>query len=290
MNGLQPVPCSYRSQAVERMDSTGAVLVLKSDRLSGCVVKQAVETIFAEAEVTFFRWAREALRALQRAPVELALLDTQTEDIDGLDYIPGILRSGLARHALVLLGRGDERTLAELRRLRCDALVDADSADVAELQHALGEIAARRHYASASLVGLQPRESVAYHPCFLTPQEELALSLLGEGLDDEEVARRLGCSSETVRTHRAHIMRKLDLHHKGELMCYAIGQSYVRFTSVGILHPGFAYRLSEYRKSRDPDLAPICSPPSPHEPHRGEAGMSEATLADCITTRAEKAG
>jgi DNA-binding NarL/FixJ family response regulator len=266
------------------------VLILKSDRLSGHVLKQTVERMFAEAEVSLFRWAEDALRALRLAPIAFALLDTQTEDMDGLDHIPAFFRSGRVQHTLVLLGRSDERTCDELRRLRCDALVDAESADVAELQYALGEISARRYYASASLARSQPRETVAYNPNFLTPQEELALSLLGEGLDDEKVAERLGCSPETVRTHRAHIMRKLDLHHKGELMCYAIGQSYVRFTSTGILHPGFRYRLSECRKSWDPDLAPICSPSSLKQPPREEAGMSEQKVASCGTTRAEGGG
>jgi hypothetical protein len=80
--------------------------------------------------------------------------------------------------------------------------------------------------------------------------------VLGEGSDNDKIAERLFCSAETVRTHRAHIMHKLNLHHKGELMRYAMSQSYVRFPSMGILHPGFKNRLSECRKQRDPDLAP----------------------------------
>jgi hypothetical protein len=100
-------------------------------------------------------------------------------------------------------------------------------------------------------------------PDFRGGQHAAAAPVLLEMALNAQVAERLGCSPETVRTHRAHIMHKLDLHHKGELMRYAIGQSYVRFTSTGILHPGFKYRLSECRKWRDPDLAAICSPSPP---------------------------
>jgi two-component system nitrate/nitrite response regulator NarL len=266
------------------------VLVLKSDQLYGHVLKKTVERMFAGAEVSVFRLAREALRALRLAPFALALLDTQTEDIDGLDHIPAVIRSGLARQTLVLLGRSDARTVAELRRLQCDAMVDADGADIAELQHALGEIAARRHYVSGSLVRRQIRNLTAFNLHLLTPHEELALSLLGEGFDDGEVAVRLGCSPDTVRTHRAHIMRKLDLHQKGELMRYAIGQSYVRFSSTGILHPGFEYRLSECRKSRDLDLAPLGLLSLPQQQPREGAGMSEQKLASWGETREGRAG
>lgn len=83
-----------------------------------------------------------------------------------------------------------------------------------------------------------------YHASHLTAAQEVALSALGEGLDDHEGASRLGCASGTVRTHRAAIMRKLGLHHRGELMRYALCQNYVRFVSGRVLHPGFERRFA----------------------------------------------
>ena len=48
-----------------------------------------------------------------------------------------------------------------------------------------------------------------------------------EGLTNKEVAERLGVSVNTVRTHRARLMEKLDLHTTGELVRYAIDRGLV---------------------------------------------------------------
>jgi hypothetical protein len=54
---------------------------------------------------------------------------------------------------------------------------------------------------------------------------------------------RLGLSPHTVNTHRKAIMGKLGLHHKGQVMLYALQQGYVQVTPTGVCHPGFQRRL-----------------------------------------------
>ena len=48
------------------------------------------------------------------------------------------------------------------------------------------------------------------------------LSLVAEGYTNVEVAARLEISSRTVETHRANLMRKLDLHSLAGLIRYAL--------------------------------------------------------------------
>ena len=56
----------------------------------------------------------------------------------------------------------------------------------------------------------------------LTPREQEVLKLLAEGNTAREIADQLVLSISTVQTHRSHIMRKLDLHNRAELIKYAI--------------------------------------------------------------------
>lgn len=56
----------------------------------------------------------------------------------------------------------------------------------------------------------------------LTPREREILTLIAEGLSNQQMAERLYISIKTVQTHRAHIMEKLDLHNRTELVRYAI--------------------------------------------------------------------
>ena len=56
----------------------------------------------------------------------------------------------------------------------------------------------------------------------LTPREREIVQLLAEGKSNKEVALALNISVKTAETHRANIMRKLDLHSVADIVHYAI--------------------------------------------------------------------
>jgi DNA-binding NarL/FixJ family response regulator len=56
----------------------------------------------------------------------------------------------------------------------------------------------------------------------LTPREREVLTLIAEGCTSQEIAQQLYISIKTVQTHRAHIMEKLKMHDRTELVRYAI--------------------------------------------------------------------
>lgn len=56
----------------------------------------------------------------------------------------------------------------------------------------------------------------------LSSREREIVQLLAEGKNSREVSRSLGISVKTVETHRANIMRKLEIHNVSELVRYAV--------------------------------------------------------------------
>jgi DNA-binding CsgD family transcriptional regulator len=56
----------------------------------------------------------------------------------------------------------------------------------------------------------------------LTSREREIVQLLAEGKSSKEVANSLSISVKTAETHRANIMRKLQLHTVSELVRYAV--------------------------------------------------------------------
>jgi two-component system response regulator NreC len=56
----------------------------------------------------------------------------------------------------------------------------------------------------------------------LTHREREILALIGTGHTNQEIAERLSLSINTIQTHRSHIIDKLDLHSRAELMRYAL--------------------------------------------------------------------
>jgi len=56
----------------------------------------------------------------------------------------------------------------------------------------------------------------------LTPKERHVLQLIAEGHSSKEIAFLLHVSFHTVKTHRNHIMEKLELHNVAELTRFAV--------------------------------------------------------------------
>jgi DNA-binding NarL/FixJ family response regulator len=61
----------------------------------------------------------------------------------------------------------------------------------------------------------------------LTAREREIVQLVCEGKSNKEVAVALGISVKTAETHRANIMRKLEMHSASELVRYAVRNSMI---------------------------------------------------------------
>jgi DNA-binding NarL/FixJ family response regulator len=62
----------------------------------------------------------------------------------------------------------------------------------------------------------------------LTDREKQVLKLVAEGRSNKEVAELLGISVKTAMSHREHIMEKLGLHSRTELIRFAIKEGVIR--------------------------------------------------------------
>ncbi len=63
----------------------------------------------------------------------------------------------------------------------------------------------------------------------LTNRERDVLQLIAEGSSSKEVANQLDISVKTAETHRAKVMKKLNLHNTAKLTRFAIAE--------GLSHP-----------------------------------------------------
>ncbi len=62
----------------------------------------------------------------------------------------------------------------------------------------------------------------------LTDREKQVLKLVAEGRSNKEVAELLDISVKTAMSHREHIMDKLDVHNRTDLVKFALKQGVVR--------------------------------------------------------------
>jgi len=62
----------------------------------------------------------------------------------------------------------------------------------------------------------------------LSMRERQVLQLVGEGKSTKDIALQLGISVKTAESHRARLMRKLDIHETASLVRYAIRRGLIQ--------------------------------------------------------------
>ncbi len=216
------------------------IVVLKGDRLYGDLICRQIKELWRNATVQVFQRGLDALDAIQAVIPDLFITGVKIEDMDGLEHLEPFIERDLP--ILIVTSRKDARTFSLLRTVRFDGIYDGLVEGLDNLRTALEGVMERQLYVSASFVQhLKKPKNITLDS--LTDKEQMVLSVIGDGSDDQQAAKRLGLSPYTVNTHRKAIMGKLGLHHKGQLMLYALQQGYVQITPNGIYHPGFQRRI-----------------------------------------------
>ena len=233
------------------------VVILKSDRLAAEALRQVVLRALPGADVRIVVSVRNAARALAAGGIDLFVtgLEPDLED-DVLDLLSGCIGRSERLRVMVVTAHDEGRLLTALQRLPAHGVFDAVNEEPGQLETALGVVVGGGRYWSPS-VGEQLRRYRADLGCpdrTLTNSEQVVLAVLGAGTDDLEAASMLGLSPATVGTVRRDLHRKLGVHHRGELVRYAVQNGFVRFTSHGVVRPGFATLAAAYLKQRKKQL------------------------------------
>ena len=136
---------------------------------------------------------RRAVALAESEKPDVALVDYRMPRLAGLELIAEILRVSPETRVCVYTADGDEKLAKDVLAAGATALV-LKEAPLADLVRALESALRGGSY-------LDPAVSRTKRSGNLTQRELDVLGLLAEGLQHEEIGRRLGISSETVRTH-----------------------------------------------------------------------------------------
>lgn len=158
---------------------------------------------------------REVLRALGQSPVDVLVLDLTMPEMDGFETLARAKALRPSIKVLVLTMHTSPEYIARALRLGADGYLLKDSA-VQDLVAGIDAVMAGRAYYSPAVqseigqflrVGSTPSRPLD----LLTEREREVLRLVAQGLPTKEIASRLSISPRTVDTHRANLMRKLDI-------------------------------------------------------------------------------
>ena len=158
---------------------------------------------------------------------DVILMDVVMPGDDGIAATAAVLREVPDAKVLVLSMQDDARYVHEAFAAGASGYVLKEAAHT-ELVGAVREVAGGGRYVhpelGARLVAAQAEDRAKAEADPLSDREREVLRMLALGHTNQEIAKRLYLSVRTVETHRAHVMQKLRLETRAELVHYALEQ------------------------------------------------------------------
>jgi two-component system, NarL family, response regulator NreC len=172
--------------------------------------------------------AREALFEARSTKPDVVLMDVMLgTGKSGIDATREMLHEAPNSKVLILSMQDDPRYVREAFAAGASGYVLKEAADT-ELVTAVREVAGGGRYvhpalgARIAIADAEAERSAAEDP--LSDREREVLRLLALGHTNQEIAKMLFVSVRTAETHRAHIMQKLGISTRAELVRYAISR------------------------------------------------------------------
>lgn len=171
----------------------------------------------------------EAIRRTAELEPDVVLMDIEMPGMNGIEAARRIKAQSPATSVLALTMYEDDQYFFEMLRAGASGYVPKRAAPD-ELATAIRAVSRGEVFLHPSLAGrlvqdyLQRRDVEEQETAAddLTPREQEVLTLIAQGLSNNEIADQLVISAKTVDRHRENIMRKLNLHNRVDLVKYAL--------------------------------------------------------------------
>jgi DNA-binding NarL/FixJ family response regulator len=171
--------------------------------------------------------ARDAVFQARALKPDVILMDVVMPDQSGLDVVPTLLHERPETKVLVLSMQDDPQYVRQAFANGASGYILKEAADT-EVVAAIREVAGGNNYVhpavGARLIAAETEEAKRAEEDPLSDREREVLRLLALGHTNQEISSQLFISVRTAETHRAHIMQKLRISTRAELVRYALKQ------------------------------------------------------------------
>ena len=172
---------------------------------------------------------REAMLLVERLHPDVMVMDLEMPGMSGMEAIRQLKKRGTTTRILILTMHRQTNTILQAlwNGAAGYALKDAAVTDLIEGIRTVyqGEVFLSPSIATQVVTRLMEglrEEEIASPLDLLTDREREVLMLIAEGFNRQEIADKLSVSPKTVDTHRANLLRKLDLNNDAALVRLAL--------------------------------------------------------------------
>ncbi len=168
---------------------------------------------------------QEVINQLATLQIDVLLMDIQMPIMDGYEAAQ-IIREKHPNVKVIILSMHSERVFVEKMYSTGISGYLLKSAGKDEILQAIEKVNSGSQYFSseitATLLSQNTNKSTSITTSQLTKREKEILGLISTGLTNPEIAKKLFLSTDTIKTHRKNMMRKLNLNNTAGLVKYAL--------------------------------------------------------------------
>lgn len=215
----------------------GKIRVLLAD--DHTLFREGVKLLLENTEeVEVIGQAADGNEAVEKARLlqpDVVIMDITMPDMNGLEATRLIRREMPEVQVLILTMHGSNDYFFQTLQAGANGFVLKEAAGI-DLQVAIKAVHQGGVFIYPSIAkglakdflerAISGEEQASY--AALTSREKEILGLVGDGLTNQEIAERFTLTVNTVQSHRSHIMEKLNLHSRAQLMKYAIRLGHLR--------------------------------------------------------------
>lgn len=180
---------------------------------------------FKNAQFSEASNASEAMQLMRKGPWDVVILDIGLPGRDGLDVLAEIKQMAPQTSVLMLSMYPEEQFALRALKSGASGYLTKETA-VDDLVNAVEKALRGEKYVSPTLahklafVLIEGHDKPPHES--LTDREYQILCLVASGKSVSEIAEELLLSVKTVSTHRANILRKMELKNNADMMRYAM--------------------------------------------------------------------
>jgi len=193
------------------------------------VVRQGLEQLLSsEADIEIVGTATNGAEAhdlLASAAPDVYLMDLSMPEVDGVEATRRILADAPGVHVVVLTSFADRQRILDALEAGASGylLKDGDPAQVADAVRvaAAGESPLDPKAARVLLDMRREQQPAQAAADRLTSREREVLDLVGQGLANKQIARRLGIAERTVKAHLTNVFQAIGVTDRTQAALWA---------------------------------------------------------------------
>lgn len=193
-------------------------LQLALDKEPGVSVKKAVSSM------------SDLLSAIQKGGIDLIISDVTLSDADGAQVVQKLKRYSGKAKVLLLTNGADSSVILKAVDGNIEGIQMKDCT-LNELNQSLKIVSSGQKFYAPQVLKMIASRPPVESTAGLSNREVEIMQMLAEGLSARDIGERLTISARTVETHKANIMRKLNVKKATHLVKIAYDRGLVRAKS-----------------------------------------------------------